>query len=311
MCGQLLSASQEKDGGREDLQLVSEELKAAAEAAMKEAGRGSRPSSESKGEAAPPARAPRDERKVLERRRKEKMTVIAAAIVTILAIAYLLYWFLPKRGGLQMPGTGETRRAPSTAVTAPEPLPAPEAPQSALTPPAGMPIAPGQQTPTQEQPAEETEEPEEAAGETERTTEADLAAMEESAVQAAYSSVNSVLSVISRDLGVGLSTRKADYQGAITQQGDNTAVVAVSFQGNRFSGKMNILLRRYGQGWKAGWQATHYSNLEFAFSPPVIVQSSEADLGEERIAEAHVETGGFEPLESLSEPELPLEYVYR
>ena len=302
MCGHLLSASPEKAEGKEGLQLVSEELKAAAQAAIREATRSAKPSSTER-ESVTKESAPSEERRPRTSKQRERVILAISALITLVAIGYLLHWLLPKRARTEIPSTGTRRFAYSTesgpASVEQTPI-APLPPVAAILPAPSKPAAPGSNS--------QQATPQEKAGNEEEAAAANIAAMEETAIKAAQTHLTSLFSRIGADLGVGLYANANTFRAAVNQQGDDTSVVVVSFQGNIFSGTTSILLRRYDQGWKSGWQASHYRDVQLSFSPPIVVRTGEEGAEEDTITGAVVGTGGFEPLSSLDEQ--PVDYTY-
>jgi len=290
MCGHLLSASQEKGKEKEELQLVSEELKAAAEAAVREAREASRPARvtptaqpQAAGEAMP----------IRTRRRRETRIITLAAIITVVALGSLGYRYLPRRGGEPefrqatprtpaAAGPTQVLAEPPATEIVPAPLPGPETP-SAPAPPVEEPFV----QPELDQ----------------------LVEMEDSAAEGLRLYFAPLLSRIDADLGTSFSSSETNYRGTMSQESQDAAVVTVSFQGSGFFGDANILLRRYDRGWQVGWEATHYKDIRLTFSPPVVVSAGwESGAGQASISGASIGSGGYEPLSSL--PEQPIEYIY-
>jgi len=287
MCGHLLSASQEKGKEKEELQLVSEELKAAAEAAVREASRPTRATPTAQTQAAREAMPTRT------RRRRETRIIILAAIITVVALGSLGYRYLPRREG-----EPEFRQAtPRTPGAAGPAQASAGSPAAAIVPaPLLSPETPSAPAPAVEEPSVQPEADE-------------IGKMEESATEGMHLYFGPLLSRIDADLGTSFSSSETNYQGTVSQESQDAAVVTVSFQGSGFFGDANILLRRYDRGWQAGWEATHYKDIRLTFSPPVVVSAgSETGAGQASISGASIGSGGYEPFSSL--PEQPIEYIY-
>ncbi|NIM05981.1 MAG: hypothetical protein GTO55_06800 [Armatimonadetes bacterium] len=195
--------------------------------------------------------------------------------------------------------TRRTESSPALPTLTPEPQPSAPA------------VVPTDQIPTviSEIDEEETVTEAEPVDDEEELAAASAAVMEETAAEAVQPYILPILSLIEEDLQVNLADGLGSYQGVVTQQGNNTSIATVSFQANMLYGSVNVLLRRYDQGWQAGWQATHYKDLLLTFTPPVLVVTGEEEI-EETIVGVSVGTGDFEPLENLSDPHLPLDYIY-
>jgi len=307
-CGQLLSAADTGSGDEDSLELVNEELKRAAEAAIRSTG-GKQPQ-----RAAP--RQPQRERSSSNRititstsetgRRpaarpktrkarpgREKLIVAVAAAVTVIALGFLGYRYLvprtPSRPTLEIPsGSISLSGTPETAGYT-------------YDVPGGfvLPLAPPPEEEELEKPATTTpQEPIE--------KETDFDAIAYRAAGRVTSDAISILSRVGSEIGMPLSVDRGSFQGTLVQKGVESIVVAVTFHGDGFTGSFNVLVRRTGLTWEEGWQAGHFSDFQVNFSP--VLTTAGADGYEEHISAIRVGGGGFEPLARAAE--LPIRITY-
>ena len=314
LCGQMLSALPDKSDAKDSLHLISEELKAAAEAAIREAGRGpgrssadAEPRSISQ-EDKPRESTSRGRRESPRKSKRERTIVFVLAAVTLVALVFIIYSLIPKsRGGqevIPMPGTPVTSGAPAVVYPGTGAPPAAGPTWGAL--PSGL--LGKEQKPKVEKPEPETsEEPSHQAAPAPEEPQIDAGALVAVSISAIRPQVTAITARINKELGSNISVAADSYRGTLSQQGNETAVATVIFQGNGVSGTINILLHKYDQGWRSGWRPTHFKDLELTFSPPLTIRGS-GEMSETARTSAQIGAGLYEPLASLAD--LPIEYSY-
>lgn len=310
-CGQLLRAADTAPPSEDSLELVNEELKRAAEAAIR--GTGQKPRGTEK-------QPQKKERKSSDRititstsestRRRqaakpsprggktgrERLIVAVAAIVTVIALGFLAYrYIVPKR-----PSRPEANIPPGSISLDAAPMVGGYAYEVS---------GQGFVLPLSRREATE-EEAEEAESEAEETapveSEPDFERIASAIARSVTPQAMSILSRVSSEVGAPLNVHTDSFRGTLIQKGVESIVVAVTFDGDGFTGSFDVLVRRGDQGWSEGWHAAYFSDFVTNFSPPLAIVGE--DGYEERISAVRVGGGGFQPLANAQE--LPIRITY-
>jgi hypothetical protein len=295
MCGHLLSEKGLGNGlNKAGIDLAaSDDLKAAAEAALRELGRGpqkaaDRPSApdnsivpQEKSAPAKPKSPAKKPAPVRPRGSREKSILIGLALVTLIALLSILFGAFRPRGGTPPSSNTETAGA-----TTPSPIPQGGVIQGTD----GIEVAP---------PEETVETPEEPSPPSQELNLEELRA-----------GISSVISRINSELGSNLTSSNLTLNSSVIEQDNANLLAQVSFQGSGYSGSVTALFRRFDFGWRQGWQLTHFRDCVINFSNPVTITST-AEEGSIRRSVSAAQVGGnaLEAVASLAGD--TIQYQYR
>lgn len=304
MCGKLLSAAQEQAGDDNRYQLLSEDLKAAAEEAVRNLGKAGRPAANEakaalgeekpiRGEKPTQREAARAHASRQAKAKRDQIVIIVSAIITVIALAFLIIRYLPVGGGSDN-STATVNPAPRVgigAVVNPQPSrpPAPSIPAgtgkatTALT------------TPAQAVPTQEKEIP--TAQETLNET------LEQAATTGMKPYIEAIISRINSELRISLAGKGASYSGSVIQSDEDNVVVNVSFRGKSFSGSVSTLLQRSDRGYSSWWAPAFYKDLVVQLATPAQV-TSQQDGSTATYSEADIGTGSYEQLSTMAEQQI-------
>ena len=324
MCGQLLSENQNKSENRDSFTLVSDELKAAVEAATKGSSR--RPAANQPNQSSEPNRIELDElltaspgkdkpqiksseranRTTKVRNPRERLILIILVVITVIALAYAIYNLIPKHNRpIVDPSIDSSGTVPPPAVATIPDQPATDAKPAAPLDPALAAAIAEQMKKNEGKTPKPTPDNGKQPAQKENQPNHDPAVIADSAAKAVRSYISATITRVAGDLGVNLPTKELTISGAMNSQGDDNQIVLVSFQGNGFSGSMNILLTKFDQGYNYGWKPSHFKDFTISFSPALSVKNDSG--GDDMVAGASI-SGGFEPLAEMSQKDFDYNY---
>jgi hypothetical protein len=288
ICGQLLSETLGQGDSGASIHLLSEDLKAVTEAALREVSKSQLASSADAkagtksgakaGKASPAGATFRP-----QTNRDRTIILIAAAIAIAALIFIIIYLARPAfPGGGMSEAAPETTTPPTTTTTTTNTNNRPIKPNATpgpvitVNPPATTPAP----APVNNPPVTNTNNPQ-------------LGGYEQIAIKSIKSAVTSLVSKVNGDIGSAFPGNKLTFNGSISSNTESTAEASVTFSTTGMSGSARVLMRKYGDNW----QATDCKDINMSFAPAITVTVQDEQRA---VTGATAGSGLYEPISSLA-----------